>query len=826
MSMRDCINRAVAGGEMDKDRAARILREYDGVFEDLKQNMGHTQAEAQAARVVMDEARKAAFEKRRIMQLQSGASARLGERMLEHKTMRGDPNPHGFLKDITEARRGAGGETISGKYEAINSRFRGKMLEAVKLFRTLPGGFRRNKGALADVGREIFGEASGNDVAKSIARSWNQIAEELRTRRNSAGGNTAKRGDWNLPQSHDALKARKAGYERWREAILFREDGSPALDLDQMGAQFNDGVPFTEASLEVLLQDAYRAISTDGHSRRKPSGQHGSSMRNRRMDHRFFVFKSFDDWSRYNDTFGSGKDVFNVMLDHIDDMSLEIGMMEVMGPNPLASYALLKDQAMSMAQRTGDVDAPEKVRKAQIMGQEMFDHLQGKTSIPVSRGFAMVGSAIRNYSSAALLGRAVFSSVTDINKMRQEAAMAGLGHLAPTKMMGRIYRSPKMRDELATAGLLFRNGVEIGNAVARFEFEDMQFKSAAGLADFTVRTTGLGWLTEARKQASGGAMMHTAAVDWAGKKFADLDPKAQRFLEHYGLSRDTWNLISRADIYETPDGLKLLRPQEIEAAAGRGAADMYLEAVQQFQELSVPSTNIRGQVATTFGTKRGTVPGELVRFGRQFKGFSVTLLFDHIMHITSEAMAGRPMNALTFGAGLVIGNTLLGGVAIQMKELAKGRDPRDMTIGKFWSAAFLQGGGLGILGDFVFADHNRFGGGLAETLAGPGVSLIADVGKLTIGNVSDAGKGAGKDMVDFMRRWTPGGSNWYWAAAYEREVLDQLQQAVDPAASRSFRRKASAAQKLDTNYFYPPGASIVTGEGRVRAPDLTNAGGN
>ena len=826
MSIKDCINRAVAAGEMDKDRAERILREYDGVFEEMRQNMGHTQAEVAAARRVVEDARNAAFEKRRITQLQAAASTRLAQRLDAYKDVKGNPNPHGFLKDIIEARRGAGGETLAGKYESINGEYRGRLLEAVKLFRTLPGGFRRNKGALDDVGRATYGEKTETDVAKRIAKAWSDVAEELRTRRNAAGGNTAKRGDWNLPQDHDALTARKAGYERWREAILFREDGKTlALDLDKMGEQFNDGIPFTEGSLEVFLRDAYEAISTDGYSRRNPSGQHGSSLRNRRTDHRFFVFKSFDDWKRYNDTFGSGQDVFNVMLNHIDRMSMEISMMEVLGPNPHASYALLKDQAMSLAQLKGDVKAPERVRKAQLMGQEMFDHFQGKTSIPVSKGLALFGSAVRNYASSALLGRAVISSITDANIMRDTSAMAGLGHTAPTKMMGRIYRSKKLRDELATAGLLFKNGVEVGNAVARFELEDMKFKSAAGLADFVIRSTGLGHLSEMRKQASGGAFMHTAAVDWVGRKFDELPTDVQRWLDNYGLSRDTWDLISKAEVYETPDGLKLLRPQEIKAVAGQRIADLYLEVVQNFQELSVPSTNIRGQVISKFGTKPGTIWGEANRFGMQFKGFSVTFLLDHVANVVDEGLAGRPMNALKFGASLVIGNTLLGGVAMQLKALMTGQDPRDMTTAKFWGAAFMQGGGLGIFGDFLFSDYNRFGGGLAGTIAGPGIGLISDTAKLTLGNIADGGKDAGKDLVGWLRRWTPGGSLWYSSLIYQREILDQIQQAVDPKAARAFRRKMRAAEEIDTKYFYPPGSSVIFGGGNVRAPNLGNAVG-
>ena len=69
----------------------------------------------------------------------------------------------------------------------------------------------------------------------------------------------------------------------------------------------------------------------------------------------------------------------------------------------------------------------------------------------------------------------------------------------------------------------------------------------------------------------------------------------------------------------------------------------------------------------------------------------------------------------TKGAGLAaqftISMMVMGGLAYQMKEIAKGRDPIDITTPGFWGKAFAQSGGAGIFGDFLSADVNRFGGG-------------------------------------------------------------------------------------------------------------------
>jgi len=818
MSFKDCIGRAVAGGEMDKKRAEQIISEYDRSFEAFRQHMGWTQADAEAARSTLRRVQAEAFEKRRVVQLQAAAVKRQGERMAKHKTMRGADNPGGYLIDVISNKRGSGGQTLDGKFHVVRASFRSQMGEAIQAFRANLVGVRRNVDTLRNVTREIFGEETGDKAAKAIARSWAEVSEKARTRFNAAGGHIGKRADWGLPQHHDARRVRKAGYQAWKAAIL------PRLDLEVMGRDFNDGLPFTPESLEVLLKDAFEAIRTDGHSRRKPAARAGgSSLANRRADHRFFKFKDAENWMAYSEEFGAGQDAFRVMMGHLDNMAMDIALMEELGPNPNHTFAFLKDAAMSLAQRSPDTKAPDRVRKAQTTATGMFDLLQGRTDIPHNVFWAQVGSAVRNFSTSALLGRAVISSVSDINTARTTASFMGLGQLEPTKMMARIYRSPALRADLNEAGLIFENAVDIGNAVARFELEDMQFQAAARLSDFTIRTTGLGWLTEARKQAFGGAIMHTIASDWRGKAFGDLKPRTQRTLSKYGITRSDWELIRQAKVHTTERGLTLVRPQEVERVAGQAVADRYLEAIHSMQEFAVPSTDLRGRSATLGGTKRGSIPGEFIRFGLQFKGFSITLLMTHVARVVEEAMAGRPGGALALGANLIIGNTLLGGVAIQLKELAKGKDPKDMTTAEFWGASFLQGGGVGIFGDFLFADHNRFGGGLGKTLAGPGVGLIEDVAKLTAGNIADRGDNAGRDMVDFLRRWTPGGSNWYWAAVYQREILDQVQQVVDPRAQRSFNRRAQSAKNLGSSYFYPPGSSAITGEGRIRAPQLKRA---
>jgi hypothetical protein len=205
-----------------------------------------------------------------------------------------------------------------------------------------------------------------------------------------------------------------------------------------------------------------------------------------------------------------------------------------------------------------------------------------------------------------------------------------------------------------------------------------------------------------------------------------------------------------------------------------------------------------------------------------YKNFSVTLMHTHI---TRGLLKRGAIGKGRYFANLVISSTLMGALALQLKEISKGRDPRSMVEdpGAFWGAALIQGGGLGIFGDFLFSDVNRFGGSLAQTTAGPVFQFGDDVRRLILGNAlqaaGDETTNTGRELVNFLKRYTPGGSVWYARLGYERLMLDELQRWADPRAARNFRsRERSRRRQHGQKYFWRPGAGAPS-----RGPDVTAA---
>lgn len=812
-------------------RAQKILEEYEAHFYELENEVGPTQADYEAASRVVRAAKAAAKERRRVAQLQADASQRGAQRLQEWTNIYGASDPGDGVQALLSRRRGAGGQTVEGLYESIRRSYRREMTDAIVAFRARLTGQRRNKETLNNVVRELFGENTGDELARGIAETFTRVSERARTRFNAAGGHIGKLERWALPQTHDSSKVRRVGRDEWTAFIGER------LDWDAMAMSHNNGVRFRDAEKRSILEQAYQDIRTNGYSKTGPTVRRGSAKYNQRADHRFFQFRDAAAWQDYNAKFGSGRDAFRVMLGHLDSMSSDIAQMEILGPNPNHGFAYLKDVAMDLAQRSRDPKAPDRARQRLMQADRMFDMLNGATNMPENERVARGFSALRSSLTAAHLGSAVISSVTDFNTNRLAASFVGMNQAGFLRQMTRLMSSSDFRADANRLGLIFENAVDQGNAVARYELENLHVEWAARTADFTIRASGLGYLTEIQRQSFGMEFMSTMASKWREFSWDELGTKGsgwrrmmdRRFktaMEAYGWDAEAWEALRAAGTHKLKNGLEVVRAQDIEALGNQRVADLYMETITQMTEFAVPSSDTHGRALVLGGTRPGSLGGELIRAGLQFKAFPITMLTTQISRIMNEWNSGRRMNAVGYGASLLIGSTMLGAVALWLKDIVAGRDPRNATTPKFWAAAIAQGGGLGIFGDFFFGDVNRFGGGVGSSLGGPMTSFVDDLAKLTIGNLQEvviggetlSGANAGREAVNFLETYTPGSSLWYARLALEREVFDRLQRAVDPNAERSFAAQNRYPDDVGTQFFSTPGERL----GAARLPDLGN----
>jgi hypothetical protein len=246
--------------------------------------------------------------------------------------------------------------------------------------------------------------------------------------------------------------------------------------------------------------------------------------------------------------------------------------------------------------------------------------------------------------------------------------------------------------------------------------------------------SGLTPWTQAGRHAFGLAFQ-TEIGKRAGSAFDQLPDALRMSFGRYGIGQREWDLMRKVPLHRAREAA-MLRPNEIAERVDPRLAERYLEMILQETEYAVPNASHRSRTALLTDQQPGTFWGEMLRSFAQFKSFGsvVMLLHGQRVHQMLSARETR-MRGAAYAGSLLFTTAVLGGMSLQLKQLAGGRDPQDMT------AALLQGGGLGIYGDFLFGELNRFGGGFATTLAGPLVGRANDFWNLTAGNVAQLASG-------------------------------------------------------------------------------------
>lgn len=161
---------------------------------------------------------------------------------------------------------------------------------------------------------------------------------------------------------------------------------------------------------------------------------------------------------------------------------------------------------------------------------------------------------------------------------------------------------------------------------------------------------------------------------------------------------------------------------------------------------------------------------------------------------------------------------MLGAVAMHAKDIASGREPRDMggpddleTMGKFWRAALVQGGGLGIMGDFFFADQNRFGRGATETfMGGPTFQIVDDFTRLTVGNAQQLVTGKDTDFpVEFLRFLESNSPSIWQVQPIKNAMFDQMELMVDPSIQKKMNQsRRKRMREYNQEYWWAPGEPL------------------
>ena len=190
-------------------------------------------------------------------------------------------------------------------------------------------------------------------------------------------------------------------------------------------------------------------------------------------------------------------------------------------------------------------------------------------------------------------------------------------------------------------------------------------------------------------------------------------------------------------------------------------------------------------------------------------------------HEYRHIMRGLKQHGLSGKAGylvpFLIGTTLMNAYSHEMREVLKGRDLVNFSnmdkdqLFNYWLARMVGGGGLGIFGDLVYSESNQTGtADLADALLGLPVAFGRDTAGLIYELLKYYPGGAepqfGKELSNYVKKYTPGSSLWYLRAAWERIIVDTMQNLIDPSFHERNNRTIKRYQRKEgRDYWWYPG---------------------
>lgn len=689
-----------------------------------------------------------------------------------------------LTRDITEK---AGYSNIDTAGKAITAQFDAKLAEVYSRFRTRTLGLTQDKEGLGELVRALFGKESADKEINDMALALKEVFEESRIRFNQAGGHINKNEFWNLPTKHNARAVSGGGkmmdgLDEWKETV------SPLLDRNKIRS--DDGHILNDAELDEALDYVYKTIVTGGAHKVdtfKGTPKLGKKLADRHADRRFLYFKDGDSWMKYNERYGEG-DIFTVINDHIEGMAHDIALIERLGPDPRKTFDTLMAKAKTEGAKPKDVAMLEAVYKI------VSGHVDG-TRV---NGVADFFQSTRNVITASTLGGAFLSSVSDIPMSGITSKYNGIPALKVWKRQASLLNPANEADRIFAVQTGLGAEAMTSRASAGNRFSDVYgVGPTAKAAEVVIRGSFLQTWTDAGRKAFGMEFSGLLARNFK-TAFDDLDPNLKRAFDTYGIEKADW------------DKLRKSKPLKHKGAV---FADLSKRENAKFQNMvisetdfAVPTPDARVRAMTGGGLDRGTPGGETWRSMMMFKSFPITMITTHLYRaMNQEGLT----NKLAYAGVLGMAGMVFGGVALQAKDIARGREPREID-GKFLGAAFAQGGGLGIFGDFMFADHNRFGGGFASTLLGPTAEMADKTIALTMGNAQQFAKGEETNFtgetVKYIERYTP--SIWQ-LNLIKSSIFNQIALAADPRMKKKFNRMVRKRHKdYNQDYWWKPGETI------------------
>lgn len=709
---------------------------------------------------------------------------------------------------------------------------------------------------------------TGNTDARFLAEVLREVADVSYNRVQIAGGEVSLRKNW-VPQRHDAGKMLKAGREEWVKFLIHQD----VLDMEKTFGNLNpELIPDVLDEMYYRIKDGEDVDSLQGWdvNDRGPANLANQLAQKKRGLH----FKDSTAWLQYHKEFGRGNVftavIEHIRANARDAALMEyFGS----NPQAFMERFIqrVKNQIKtdpSLSERQKDIarkELPDNLNSPFNALGRNWGVLTGAADRYVPSQFVVAGMHLevskwprvaRAITNMGKLGMAVLTSVTDLGTSVAQLRHEGMHPLEGAyKMVTGVFKGKTPKEKVEIANLLgVALDAQLYDIHARFMAEDAPLGGLAKAERFFFKVSLLTPWTERVRQTF--ALVSSAHMATQSKsQWADLNDWFRLSLEKHGMGEREWKIIQAMETkgadgreYITPDAIAHLSDDVIREYAEPDILKLALHVQEEVDARSMSSgdaakiiakrraviqskarRNIQDKLSAYFldetnngviqpgvetkaiqtgGIPAGTVWGEVIRCIMQFKSFPIAFGQKQFYGHLKGARGGKVDKGGL--AQLIAYSTVLGLAAGAAKDVSKGREPRSLTDPATWGSAFMQGGGAGIYGDFLFKSYDRFGSSPMKTLEGPVFNSTDDLVKMVSNTVHGNPPSAARAMHWGMNNM-PFVNLFYTRQALDYLVLYNFQEMASPGYLRRMERRLK--KEHGQEMISPPSTHIKRGGG-------------
>ncbi|UCM85911.1 MAG: hypothetical protein LF885_01215 [Rickettsia endosymbiont of Culicoides impunctatus] len=379
--------------------------------------------------------------------------------------------------------------------------------------------------------------------------------------------------------------------------------------------------------------------------------------------------------------------------------------------------------------------------------------------------------AYRSWKCMANLGKVVLSSIPDMISFVSELQNNGIPLLQSYANILQVAATSFNGEKKKELANLLGVAVDslLGHSHSRFAGEYPVSGSIFKLTNAFFKLNFMEWWDNSWKSTMGNLLSHNLALQ-VNQPFNLLYHNLQTLLNRYGINESNWHLYQHLvqqidnkpylipDMALLPDHLldqhlqqqSILNRTRLKQDLTNNLRRYLLDRVDT--AIATPHTAERNAILFgNLGIKPGSPAAAVIQCIMQFKTFAYTYITRPLKSVTIDqiplhqqmgsgnlfdlgtwqdiAKTMRNPTSIKMLFQLLAGSIGLGYLSINAKRLVQGEERLDPHEEGVFMASLLQGGGLGLFGDFFFNEYDSYNN-LLKALAGTMGSDIIDFGTI------------------------------------------------------------------------------------------------